>query len=61
MSEAPFVFFVCWAVRRLMRWMRSDGVHDLIAAGIALALAYLTRYDAIAPMIVAGALVGLSP
>ncbi|BCN51405.1 hypothetical protein RE9416_47060 [Prescottella equi] len=59
MSEAPFVFFVCWAVRRLMRWMRSDGVHDLIAAGIALALAYLTRYDAIAPMIVAGALVGL--
>lgn len=59
MSEAPFVFFVCWAVRRLMRWMRSDGVHDLIAAGIALALAYLTRYDAIAPMIVAGALVGV--
>ncbi|WP_430334869.1 ABC transporter [Rhodococcus sp. ACT016] len=59
MSEAPFVFFVCWAVRRLMRWMRSDGVHDLIAAGIALALAYLTRYDAIAPMLVAGALVGL--
>lgn len=59
MSEAPFVFFVCWAVRRLIRWMRSDGVHDLIAAGIALALAYLTRYDAIAPMFVAGALVGL--
>ncbi|MDH6284969.1 hypothetical protein M2280_006233 [Prescottella agglutinans] len=59
MSEAPFVFFVCWAVRRLIRWIRSDGVHDLIAAGIALALAYLTRYDAIAPMIVAGALVGL--
>lgn len=59
MSEAPFVFFVCWAVRRLVRWMRSDGVHDLIAAGIALALAYLTRYDAIAPMIVAGILVGL--
>lgn len=59
MSEAPFVFFVCWAVRRLVRWIRSDGVHDLIAAGIAFALAYLTRYDAIAPMIVAGALVGL--
>lgn len=58
MSEAPFLFFVCWAVRRLIRWMRSDGVHDLITAGIALALAYLTRYDAIAPMMVAGALVG---
>lgn len=58
MSEAPFLFFVCWAVRRLIRWMRSDGVHDLITAGIALALAYLTRYDAIAPMMVAGTLVG---
>lgn len=59
MSEAPFVFFTCWAVRRLVRWIRSDGVHDLIAAGIALALAYLTRYDAIAPLVVAGALVGV--
>ncbi|PTR25769.1 dolichyl-phosphate-mannose-protein mannosyltransferase [Rhodococcus sp. OK519] len=59
MSEAPFLFFVCWAVRRLIRWIRSDGVHDLITAGIALALAYLTRYDAIAPMMVAGALVGV--
>ncbi|QBJ98672.1 ABC transporter [Rhodococcus sp. ABRD24] len=59
MSEAPFLFFVCWAVRRLIRWIRSDGVHDLITAGLALALAYLTRYDAIAPMFVAGALVGL--
>lgn len=57
MSEAPFLFFVIWAVRRLIRWMRSDDAHDLITSGLALALAYLTRYDAIAPMFVAVVLV----
>ncbi|MGC0365740.1 hypothetical protein ABH922_003724 [Rhodococcus sp. 27YEA15] len=57
MSEAPFLFFVLWAVRRLMRWMHSDDVHDLIAAGLALGLAYLTRYDALAPLFVAVMLV----
>lgn len=48
MSEALFVFFVVWAVRRLVRWMTTDDVHDLIVAGLALGLAYLTRYDALA-------------
>lgn len=47
MSEAVFLFFTCWAVRRLIRWVHTDDVHDLIVAGIALALAYLTRYDAV--------------
>ncbi|KZF09066.1 ABC transporter [Rhodococcus sp. EPR-157] len=47
MSEAVFLFFTCWAVRRLLRWVHTDDVHDLIVAGIALALAYLTRYDAV--------------
>ncbi len=51
MSEAPFLFFVLWATRRLIRWMRSDDVHDLIGAGLAFALAYLTRYDALAPAV----------
>lgn len=59
MSEAPFVFFILWTVRRLMRWMRSDDVHDLIAAGIALALAYLTRYDALGAMAVAAGFVAI--
>ncbi|WP_067829348.1 ABC transporter [Nocardia inohanensis] len=54
MSEALFGCCLCWAVRRLMRWVRTDGVHDLAAAGIALGLAYLTRYDALAPAAVAG-------
>ncbi|GAA3169466.1 hypothetical protein GCM10020255_057150 [Rhodococcus baikonurensis] len=57
MSEAPFLFFVLWATRRLIRWMRSDDVHDLIGAGLAFALAYLTRYDALAPLFVAVVLV----
>ena len=46
MNEAPFLFFVTWAVRRLIMWMIDDDVHHLIAAGgVAMALSYLTRYD----------------
>ncbi len=48
MSEALFVFFVVWAVRRLIRWMSTDDVHDLLVAGVALGMAYLARYDALA-------------
>ncbi|BEK97159.1 ArnT family glycosyltransferase [Nocardia seriolae] len=57
MSEALFLFCLCWAVRRLMRWVRTDGVHDLVACGIALGLGYLTRYDALAPAAAAGVFV----
>lgn len=45
MSEAPYLFCLVWAVRRLIRWVDTDDVHDLVTAGIALALSYLTRYD----------------
>jgi hypothetical protein len=59
MSEAPFVFFMSWAVRRLISWMGDDDVHHLITAGgIAMGLAYLTRYDAVACIAAAGLLVG---
>ncbi|WP_334023735.1 ABC transporter [Nocardia terpenica] len=58
MSEAPFLFCLCWALRRLMRWVRTDDANDLTAAGISLGLAYLTRYDALAPAAAAAALVG---
>ena len=59
MSEAPFVFFLTWAVRRLIMWMVDDDVHHLIVAGgIAMGLAYLTRYDAVACVAAAGILVG---
>ncbi|MFI9504376.1 ArnT family glycosyltransferase [Nocardia sp. NPDC052566] len=57
MSEAPFLFCLCWAIRRLIRWVRTDDAHDLTACGVAFGLAYLTRYDAVAPAVVAGALV----
>lgn len=59
MSEAPFIFFMSWAVRRLIMWMVDDDVHHLITAGgIAMGLAYLTRYDALASVGSAGLLVG---
>ncbi|QIS09524.1 ArnT family glycosyltransferase [Nocardia arthritidis] len=57
MSEAPFLFCLCWAMRRLIRWVRTDDAHDLTACGIAFGLAYLTRYDAVAPAVVAGGIV----
>ena len=61
MSEAPFLFFVTWAVRRLIMWMVDDDVHHLIAAGgIAMALSYLTRYDAVACIAAAGVVVGIT-
>lgn len=41
------VFAALWATRRLIRWSSTDDVHDLIAAGFALALAFLARYDAL--------------
>ncbi|WP_067655343.1 glycosyltransferase family 39 protein [Nocardia harenae] len=59
MSEAPFVFCVCWGVRRLIRWVRTDDIHDLITAGAALGLGYLARYDAVVPIAVAAAFVAL--
>lgn len=61
MSEAPFIFFMSWAVRRLIMWMVDDDVHHLITAGgIAMGLAYLTRYDALASVGSAGLLVGIT-
>ena len=47
MSEAPYLFFTIWAIRRLMRWISTDSVGDLVVAGIALGLCYLTRYEAV--------------
>lgn len=57
MSEAIFLFFLVWTVRRLVRWISTDDVHDLLLAGIALAFAYLTRYDAVAAVAAAAGLV----
>lgn len=59
MSEAPYLFFLTWCGRRLIRWIDTDDVHDLVAAGIALGFAYLTRYDGAAAALGAGAVVAL--
>jgi hypothetical protein len=48
MSEAPFLFFLLMATRHLMVWMRRDRLGSLVGAGVALAFAYLTRYEAAA-------------
>ncbi len=47
-SEPFYLFFTTWAVRRLMRWIRTERVNDLAVAGIALGLDYLTRYESLA-------------
>jgi hypothetical protein len=47
MSEAPFMFFVLVAVRHLAGWARGGAVTALIGAGLGLAGAYLTRYEAV--------------
>lgn len=61
MSEAPFLFFITWAVRRLIMWMVDDDVHHLIVAGgIAMGLSYLTRYDAVGCIAAAGFVVGIT-
>ncbi|NDK89942.1 glycosyltransferase family 39 protein [Gordonia desulfuricans] len=57
MSEAPYLFFIALASRRLMRWVDTDDVHDLTVAGVALAFSYLTRYDGGAAVLAAGGLV----
>lgn len=61
MSEAPFLFFITWAVRRLIMWMVDDDVHHLIVAGgIAMGLSYLTRYDAVGCVAAAGFVVAIT-
>ncbi|MGV9714185.1 glycosyltransferase family 39 protein [Gordonia sp. NPDC003424] len=59
MSEAPYIFFLVWAIRRLIRWVDTDDVHELVVAGVALALAYLTRYDGTAAAFAAGIFVAV--
>lgn len=59
MSEAPYLFFLAWAVRRGMRWVDTDDVHDLVTTGMALGFAYLTRYDGAAAALGAGLLVAI--
>jgi hypothetical protein len=48
MSEAIFLFFAIATGRYLTRWIVDDEPRTLIIVGVALAFAYLTRYEALA-------------
>lgn len=48
MSEAQLLFFLLLVVRHLGQWLRERSVGSLVATGMYLALAYLTRYEATA-------------
>lgn len=48
MSEAWLLFALAWAARRLSAWLRAGRAADLVSCGVALGVAYLARYEAIA-------------
>lgn len=48
MTEGMFLLFLFVVVRWLCRWLQTGEVRGLVVAGIALGLAYLTRYEALA-------------
>lgn len=45
MSEAVWLCLILWACRRLLRWMNSGSIVDLLVCSVGLALAYLTRIE----------------
>ena len=47
MSEAMLLLFLVMAVRYFTRWLRDSNLNSLIATGIALMLAYFSRYEAL--------------
>jgi hypothetical protein len=59
MSEAMYLFTLIMTSRYLMRWLRRGDTKSLVYAGTALALAYLTRYEAIGSALAAGVLVAM--
>jgi hypothetical protein len=48
MSEAMLLLFLLTATRYFAMWLRDASLNSLITTGIALALAYLSRYEALA-------------
>ncbi len=56
-SEALFLFTLLLGARFLSRWVATQQLAALVTSGLALALAYLTRYEAVAAAALAGAVV----
>jgi hypothetical protein len=59
LSEAMLLLFLSLTVSCLISWMRENQAGSLVGAGVALGLAYLTRYEAIAPAAGVAVLVGV--
>jgi hypothetical protein len=47
MSEAIFIFIIVWTVTELLNWIDDEKPEHLMWIGIALPLAFLTRYEAV--------------
>jgi hypothetical protein len=47
MSEAIFIFFIVWTVSELVCWIEDEKPKHLMWISIALALAFLARYEAV--------------
>ena len=58
-AEAPTVFFLVLTMRHLARWLSDPAVGPLVIAGLGLAGAYLTRYEAMFSALGAAGLVAL--
>jgi len=57
MSEAYLLLTLMWATRSLVAWLRFSRTSSLVSCGLALAVAYLARYEAVAPAVAVGLLV----
>jgi hypothetical protein len=59
MSEASLLFTLMLATKKLAQWLRTGEPRDLVHTGLALGLAYMARYEALAPGVVTIGLVGV--
>ena len=59
MSEASLLFTLMLATKKLAQWLRTGEPRDLVQTGLALGLAYMARYEALAPGALTIALVGV--
>lgn len=58
MSEAAAAFFLIVAARQLARWIDTDDLRPLALCGVAVGLAYLVRYEAVAAVLATMTVVG---
>jgi hypothetical protein len=59
MSEASLLFTLMLATKKLAQWLRTGEPRHLVQTGLALGLAYMARYEALAPGVVTIGLVGV--